>query len=146
MRVLAVCIVTGVTLSACSTQVNFYPVEGPLAAQKPLPSIVATADGITGNTGNIDLTLPGGERCAGKWSSVAPQFAAVSSGSLFSRYGQTAGFAVTTGPVPGVNKGQAFLSCNQGTTIEAEFFTGSGTANGYGVARDSKANVYKLIF
>ena len=30
--------------------------------------------------------------------------------------------------------------------MEAEFFTGSGTANGYGVARDSNSNVCKMIF
>jgi hypothetical protein len=136
----------GLTLAGCSTSVNLYPVQGPMAAQRPLPTIVATADGITGNTGNLTLTLPNGERCAGKWSSVAPQFAAVGSTSLFTRYGSVAGFSVTTGPVPGVNKGQAFLSCDQGTTMEAEFFTGSGTANGYGVAHDSNSNVYKMIF
>lgn len=137
---------TAFALCGCSTQVNFYPVEGPLTAQRPPPVIVATADGITGNTGNLTLTLPDGEKCAGRWSSVAPQFAAVSSTSLYGRYGSAAGFSVISGPVPGVNRGQAFMTCAQGTTIEAEFFTGSGTANGHGVARDSKSNVYKMIF
>lgn len=136
----------GAGFTGCSTTVNFYPVEGPMASLKPLPVIVATADGITGNTGNIILSMPGGERCTGKWSSIAPQFAAVSSGTLFSRYGAVAGFGTTSGNVPGINKGQAFLTCSGGTTIEAEFFTGSGTANGYGIARDSNANVYKMLF
>jgi hypothetical protein len=140
-----VCLV-GFCVAGCSTTVNLYPVEGPLAAQKPLPVIVATADGITGNTGNLTLVLPTAESCSGKWSSVAPQMAAVTNTSLFTRYGAVAGFSVTTGPVPGVNRGQAFLTCTRGTTIEAEFFTGSGTANGYGVARDSNSNVYKMIF
>lgn len=133
-------------LGGCSTSVNFYPVEGPMASQKPLPVIVATADGIAGNTGNMNLTMPNGERCNGKWSSIAPQFTASSNASLFSRYGSVAGFATTSGNVPGVNKGQAFLACTGGTTIEAEFFTGSGTANGYGVARDSNSNIYKMLF
>ena len=138
--------VIAMCLSGCSTSVNFYPIEGPIASQRPLPVIVATADGITGNTGNLNLTMPNGERCGGKWSSVAPQFASSTSASLFSRYGTAAGFASSSAIVPGVNKGQAFLTCTEGTTIEAEFFTGSGTANGYGVARDSNSNVYKMLF
>ena len=132
--------------AGCSTSVNFYPVQGSLASQKPLPVITGTADGITGNTGTISLVLPNGEHCTGKWSSVAPQFASVTNTTLIGRYGSVAGLSVSTGPAPGVNKGQAFLTCTQGTTMEAEFFTGSGTANGYGVARDSNSNVYKMIF
>lgn len=135
-----------VCLAGCSTTVNFFPVEGPMAAIKPLPVIIANADGITGNTGNISLRMPNGENCTGKWSSVAPRYGGVTSGSLFTQYGAIAGFSVSSGILPGVNKGQAFLTCTGGTTIEAEFFTGSGTANGYGVARDSNANVYKMIF
>lgn len=132
----------GSWLSACSTTINLYPVQGPLAAQRPLPVIVATADGITGNTGNLSMTLPDGETCSGKWSSAAPTYAG--SVSLIGQYGGIAGFGV--GIVPGVNKGQAFVTCSGGTTLEAEFYTGSGTANGYGVAKDSKSNIYKMIF
>lgn len=129
-------------LASCSTTANLYPVQGPLSAQRPLPVITANADGITGNTGNLSLTMPDGETCSGKWSSVAPTFSGV---GLFSQYGSTAGFVVS-GIQPGVNKGQAFLTCSRGTTMDAEFFTGSGTANGYGVARDSNKNVYKMLF
>jgi hypothetical protein len=145
MRAL-VCATTAFLVAGCSTSVNLYPVQGPLASQKPLPVIVGTADGITGNTGNLSWTLPNGERCLGKWSSVAPQFTAVTSTSLFTKYGSVAGFSTHTGPAPGINRGQAFLTCSQGTTMEAEFFTGSGTANGYGVAQDSNSNVYKILF
>ena len=130
------------SVAACSTTVNLYPVQGPLASQRPLPVIAATADGILGNTGNLTMTMPNGEVCSGKWSSVAPQYAG--SVSLFGQYGTAAGFA--TGIQPGVNKGQAFLSCTLGTTVEAEFYTGSGTASGYGIAKDSKSNVYKMLF
>lgn len=61
-------------------------------------------------------------------------------------YGSVAGYAVTAGNVPGVNRGEAFLTCDRSTTLQAEFFTGSGTANGYGVAKDSRGNIYKMIF
>jgi hypothetical protein len=133
-------------VASCSQTVTFYPVQGPLSKQVPLPVAKAQADGITGNTGAITMTLPSGEVCSGQWSSAAPQAVAVTSGSLFTTYGPVAGYSVTAGNVPGVNRGEAFMSCDRGTTIQAEFFTGSGTANGYGVAKDNANNVFKLLF
>jgi len=136
-------LLASIAVSGCSTSVNLFPIEGPLSKVVPLPSIVAKVDGIMSNSGNFDLELPNGEFCKGKWASVAPTVSY--SGTLFGRYGQAANFNVT-GIRPGVNRGEAFASCDKGTTIQAEFFTGSGTANGYGIARDSKSNVYKMIF
>lgn len=120
--------------------------KGPLSTQTPLPIAKATADGITGNTGPLTMTLASGEVCSGQWSSAAPQQVAITAGSLLTLYGPAAGYSVTTGNVPGVNRGEAFMSCDRGTTIQAEFFTGSGTANGYGVAKDSSNNIYKVLF
>ncbi len=34
----------------------------------------------------------------------------------------------------------------RGTVIEVEFYTGSGTANGFGLAKDNKGNIYKVLF
>jgi hypothetical protein len=134
-------------LQGCSTTVNFYPIEGPLSQIKPLPLLQAKADGILGNTGTLTLSLHNGEVCTGKWSSLAPTFAATSSGTLFDRYGRSIGFQGSViGIQPGVNRGAAFLTCSAGTTIEAEFLTGSGTANGVGVAKDSAGNVYRMLF
>jgi hypothetical protein len=135
-------ITAAICLASCSTTVNFYPIEGPLAAKKSFPSITATVDGIANNTGGVAMSLPNGETCSGKWASAAPQYAETV--SLMTQYGTVSGFA--TGIKPGVNRGEAFIVCSQGTTIQAEFYTGSGTANGYGIAKDSNGNVYKMIF
>ncbi len=35
---------------------------------------------------------------------------------------------------------------DRGTVIQVEFYTGSGTANGSGVAKDKKGNVFKVLF
>jgi hypothetical protein len=145
----ALIIATFSGLTACgpyNQSVTFYPVKGPLSTQVPLPVAKALAEGVDGNTGPLTMTLASGEICKGQWSSAAPQQMAVTSGSLFTMYGPAAGYSVTTGNVPGVNRGEAFMSCDQGTTVQAEFFTGSGTANGYGVAKDSKNNIYKMLF
>lgn len=133
----------GSVLAGCSTTANLYPVEGPLSKIVPLPVVVAKVDGITGNTGDFNLQLPTGESCSGKWSSAAPTQQI--SGTLIGQYGHIINF-VASGPKPGVNRGEAFASCSKGTTIQAEFYTGSGTANGYGIARDSQSNIYKMIF
>ena len=34
----------------------------------------------------------------------------------------------------------------KGTVIQLEFYTGSGTANGVGVAKDNKGNIDKVLF
>jgi hypothetical protein len=48
--------------------------------------------------------------------------------------------------VPGVNRGEAILVGNRGTVIHVEFYTGSGTANGIGVAKDNQGNIYRVLF
>lgn len=133
-------------ITGCSTTANLYPVEGPLSRQTPAPTLVATVNGITSNTGGLNFTMPDGATCEGKWSSVAPQYASVTSGSLFSQYGSVAGYSTSVGNVPGVNRGQAFATCSDNTRFDVEFFTGSGTANGYGIAKDTNGNVYKMLF
>ena len=74
MRVLKILttILMVITQAACSTTATIYPVDGPLSKQQPLPVLTASVDGIMGNTGGISLTLPDGEHCTGKWSSIAP--------------------------------------------------------------------------
>ena len=135
-------------LGACSlsTAVQMYPVEGPLSRVVPLPTLTATAEGVGGNTGRLSFVSASGAKCSGTWSSVAPQQISASWGTLFTLYGPATGMSSTVANLPGVNRGEAFAVCGDGTTFDVEFYTGSGTANGYGIARDSRSNVYKLLF
>lgn len=143
-----------IAIAACSTTATLYPVEGPLSKQQPLPVLTAAIDGIMGNTGGISLSLPDGEHCTGKWSSIAPMSVgfstATASGSATNGMGSVwatvygSGFSVRN--LPGVNKGEAILVGDRGTVIQVEFYTGSGTANGSGVAKDNKGNVFKVLF
>lgn len=152
-KVLTVLAIAGAS-TACSTTATLYPVDGPLSQQQPLPVLTATVDGIMGNTGGISLLLPDGERCIGKWSSIAPMSVgystAFASGSaangLASAWATVYGSGFSVRNVPGVNKGEAILVGNRGTVIRVEFFTGSGTANGNGVAKDNEGNTYKVLF
>jgi hypothetical protein len=107
-----------------------------------------------GNTGGIALSLPDGEHCTGKWSSIAPMSVgfstAAASGSatngMASVWTTVFGSGFSMRNLPGVNKGEAMLVGDRGTVIQVEFYTGSGTANGSGVAKDNKDNIFKVLF
>jgi len=131
---------------SCTTTATFYPIQGPLSEQKPIPVLVANVDGIMGNTGNINLTMPDGEICKGKWSSAAGMQVSVGTVNLFSQYGSALGTGYSVTNAAGVNRGEAILIGERGTQIEVEFYTGSGTASGYGLAKDNHGNIYKLLF
>ena len=62
------------------------------------------------------------------------------------QYTSITGFSTSIQNVHGVNKGQAFAICSDNVTFDVEFYTGSGTASGFGLAKDSQNNIYKLIY
>ncbi|MGD1925045.1 MAG: hypothetical protein ACFB03_12785 [Paracoccaceae bacterium] len=117
-----------------------------MAEGNQIQELVGNAHDVHRNTGALDLTLPTGAKCSGKWSSVVPQFSTITSTSLLGTYGSIVGLSTTTGSVLGVNRGEAIAVCSDGTRIEMEFLTGSGTANGVGIARDTNGNIYKMLF
>ena len=99
-----------------------------------------------GNSGSITLTMPDGETCTGQWSSAAGMSVSHSSGTLFSQYGSAYWSGYSVGNKPGENRGQAIIIGDRGTVIEIEFYTGSGTASGFGLAKDNKENIYRVLF
>jgi hypothetical protein len=132
--------------AACSTIFSFYPVEGPLSKAIPLPIIKASVTELYKNTGGITLTMPDAESCSGQWSIAGGSTSTFTSGTMYTRYGPVYMSGMTTYPMGGVTPGQAILTCNRGTLIEVEFYTGNGVSNGFGFAKDNKGNVFKLLF
>ena len=51
-----------------------------------------------------------------------------------------------TETVAGVNTGEIYAVCADGTRVQGTFVIGSGTASGSGNATDTNRNVYKLLF
>ena len=37
-------------------------------------------------------------------------------------------------------------TCDSGRVFELEFFTGSGTASGFGIGKDNENNIYRFVF
>lgn len=133
-------------LAGCSITASVYPIAGPMSEQLPLPVLAAQVHSVHKNTGQIDMMLPSGEKLVGKWSSIAPQSSSATIGALSSTWTTVFGSSFTTANLPGVNRGEAMLVGDRGTVMEVEFFTGSGTANGTGVAKDNQGNYYKVLF
>jgi hypothetical protein len=136
------CALAAVTLlGACNaTTVNLYPVRGSWALETPLPIITASVEGIGGPSGRITMTMPDQESCSGQWS-TAP-FPAERA-SLWDQYSLVAGFSHIPGR-PGGTRSESALSCARGTTIQVEFFTEG--RQGFGVATDSRGNIYRILF
>lgn len=147
-------LILAVTLAACSTTANMYPISGPMAEQKPLPVLSVKVNGISGNSGTLSTTLPDGETLTGKWSSIAPMSYGMTTGTasgsvtdgMNTVWASVYGTGFSASNVPGVNKGEAMLIGDRGTVMHVEFLTGSGTANGTGVAKDNRGNIYKVLF
>jgi hypothetical protein len=140
------CLTFCLILNGCSTTASLFPVSGPLRDLKPTPVLTANVDGILFNTGAFEISYPNGDNCEGKWSSIAPQMTSVGWGGIFSKYGSIAGLSSSVTNLPGINRGEAMAVCNSGNQLEVEFYTGSGTANGTGIAKDAFGNVFKMLF
>jgi len=133
-------------LAGCSTSISMFPAQGPLRNDTPNPVLIASADGITSNSGRFTVTYPNGDECVGRWASLAPQMVSTGWGSLFTKHGSITGVSFSTTNMPGINRGEAMAVCKSGNRLQVEFYTGSGTASGLGVASDDNGNVFKLIF
>ena len=135
------CAALSLLLLGCSAPLHLYPVQGPLAAQQPLPVLTARATGLT--SGTISFTLPSGEACAGPWAPIRPGQVEQSLAPTWdSVYGPGHYLAHVLGSQW---HGQARLTGNQGTRMHLEFYRDTvPDAPLQGVARDEAGNVYKV--
>ena len=51
-----------------------------------------------------------------------------------------------TGTVGGINSGEIYAICKDGTRVQGQFVMGSSTTSGTGTATDTRGNTYKLMF
>lgn len=137
-------------LSACggsgSAPMQLYPLQGPIAEADPTLVIQATAKNTNYTSGQLSFRLPEGNKCEGTWSSLTPHTVSRSKGLALTwkRTGGELGTEKET--VAGVNNGEIYAVCEDGTRVQGTFVIGSGTASGTGSATDTNGNVYKLLF
>ena len=136
-------------LAACSgatSSMQLYPLEGAIAQADPTLVIQATARNTSGTSGPLTFRLPGKVKCEGTWSSLTPRTVSQTKGlslTLRKTGGELGGETKT---VAGVNNGEIYAVCSDGTRVQGTFVIGSGTASGSGTATDTNGNVYKLLF
>jgi hypothetical protein len=147
LRVLG--LMAALALSACgsSREMQLYPTAGPFAVQTPPPVIRAKADTTAETSGALTFRLPDRTKCAGTWSALAPKVVEKSRGlSLTLRDGPGGSFGNSVESVGGINSGEIYAVCKDGTRVEGQFVMGSSTTSGTGTATDSRGNTYKLLF
>ena len=151
----------GVSLMVgCSATARFYPVQGPLSSQTPLPVPVAKVTfGV--NPGNISVVLGDGEVCKGRWAVVprgqVPKGAAEANApttmGMRSEWDTVYGPGFYVAHVLGAKYyAQVMATGDRGTILNVEMYRpenveehGNLIAAVKGVAKDNKDNIYKLV-
>ena len=139
-------------LSACinSSPMQLYPLKGPIAVSDPTLVIEAKANNTNGTSGALSLRLPGQVegrvKCEGTWTSVAPKVVSRTRGLSLTLKDTGGKVENGTSTVGGVNTGEIYAVCTDGTRVQGSFLIGSGTTSGTGSATDTNGNVYKLLF
>ena len=125
---------------------QLYPLKGAIAEADPALIIVAKARNIDSTSGALSFRLPGRIRCDGTWSSVAPKVVSRTRGLSLTLKDTGGKLEKGTSTVGGVNTGEIYAVCTDGTRVQGTFLIGSGTTSGTGNATDTNGNVYKLLF
>ncbi len=135
-------------LMACgsTSDMQLYPIDGPLAALTPPPVIRAEAGTTDSTSGSLTLRLPDRTRCSGTWSALAPKVVSRTKGVSLTLRGPGGSIDRSTETVGGINPGEIYAICEDGTRVQGNFVMGSSTTSGSGTATDTRGNVYKLLF
>lgn len=129
-----------------ANEMTLYPLDGPIALADPTLVIEVAAGKSSDTSGPIKFRLPPRVKCAGTWSTVAPREITRKRGVSIGLKGPGGNIGRDDTTVGGVNNGEIYAVCDDGTRVSGSFLIGSGTQSGTGRATDTKGNVYKLLF
>jgi len=145
----ALALVAILPIAACgssSSDMLLYPLDGPIALADPALVIRATASDTDKTSGAVTFRLPGRLKCEGTWSSLAPKVISQTRGVSLTLKDTGGRVGTERKSVAGVNEGEIYAVCADGSRVQGTFIIGSGTASGTGRATDTNGNVYKLLF
>lgn len=143
-------------LLGCSSAVRFYPVQGSLSTQTPVPVLLGKFT-VRAHSGDITVVMHDGEVCKGHWSLVRP----VQSGAGTAVAAETNGMPALWDAVYGSGfyvahvlgskeYVHAVVTGNKGTVLQVELFNAAdekqeGVPHAKGIAKDNKDNLYKVV-
>ncbi|MEM7728268.1 MAG: hypothetical protein AAF311_03245 [Pseudomonadota bacterium] len=130
-------------LAACSTSGSLYPVAGGFYEASQIAPIEVTLSGAVRNSGTMSVTLPDGEALEGPWSLVGKANSVASWGTLMAQYDNSAAELAAN---PEAYRGKAYLVGDRGTTMDVEYALVGSSGKGLGIARDSRNNIYRVVF
>ncbi|MFN4203724.1 MAG: hypothetical protein ACK4GM_11765 [Tabrizicola sp.] len=136
-------------LAACAdatSTMQLYPLSGEIADADPTLVIRAMAKNTDSTSGPLSFRLPGRGKCTGTWTSLTPRVVSNSQGMSLTLKKTGGEVGTKRETVAGVNNGEIYAVCDDGTRVQGTFVIGSGTASGTGQASDTNGNVYKLLF
>lgn len=138
-------------LAACGEkdgEMQLYPIAGPINDIAPSSVINVSADNIDLASGTVAFKLPepNPTKCRGKWSSVRPKVTTRERGLSLTLRDTGGRYKNAIEDVGGVNNGELYAVCADGTRVQGNFISGSGTNSGTGTAVDTRGNSYKLLF
>lgn len=149
MTIRALALAALIPLAACGgaqSDMLLYPLEGPIALEDPTLVIRAKATNTDQTSGAVTFRLPKRLKCEGTWSSLAPKVISQTRGVSLTLKDTGGRIGTERKSVAGVNEGELYAVCEDGTRVQGNFILGSGTASGTGRATDTNGNVYKLLF
>lgn len=146
--VLALTLVAALAACGGGSSFRLYPLEGPIAQANPAKVIPITVTDDSQTSGQISFKLPkpSKTKCSGTWSSVAPRVTTHERGLSLTIKDVGGRYKNSTADVGGVNTGEIYAVCKDGTRVQGSFIMGSGTQSGTGTLSDTKGNSYKLLF
>ncbi|MFN3991667.1 MAG: hypothetical protein ACK4IU_02025 [Tabrizicola flagellatus] len=136
-------------LGACAdatSTMQLYPLSGEIADADPTLVIKAVAKNTNSTSGPLTFRLPKRGKCTGTWTSLTPRVVSNSQGMALTLKKTGGEVGTKRETVAGVNNGEIYAVCDDGTRVQGTFVIGSGTASGTGQASDTNGNVYKLLF
>lgn len=147
LRALGLTALLALTACGSTADMQLYPTTGPFAAETPPPVIHAKAETTEETSGALTFKLPDRTKCNGTWSALAPKVISKSRGlSLTLRGGPGGNVGNSIETVGGINSGEIYAVCKDGTRVQGQFVMGSSTTSGTGTATDTRGNTYKLLF
>ena len=161
MKTKAVLILLGLSVMVgCTATARLYPVQGPLSLQTPLPVFAGKLNGAI-NSGNVSFVMSDGEVCKGRWTRVVPvqapsataaaapaSVAPPATGGMSSVWDAVYGSGFYVAHVLGdLYYAQGVITGDRGPIVNVEFYHAAPPSSHIaGVARDSKGNIYKMVF